>query len=65
MSHYDEAYEAEEEQRRKEYHAACLAALSSLGSFKRKLSNTGAPQRFRDSLEDLENWLNANKGSSK
>lgn len=59
MGHYDDAYEAEDEARRKAYKKDTQRRLKLLQDFRAKFEISVAPQRFIDSLEDLENWLKA------
>lgn len=59
MSHYDIDTEMEEEIRRKAYEADTRRRLKLLEKFRSELEMSIIPRRFKDSLEDLENWLKA------
>lgn len=59
MGHYDDAYEAEEEARAKRYKEDTKKRLKLLKEFRAEIGLSVIPVRFRESLEDLENWLKA------
>jgi len=56
MGHYDSCYEYDEEQARKQRAKECKAARKKIDSLRDSLPQD-TPQRFLDSLEDLDNYL--------
>ena len=60
MGHYDSSYEEDNAREHKEY----LKKLNKLESSIKEISVQAQrilPQRFIDSLEDMSNWIKANK----
>lgn len=58
MGHYDGAYEYEDEQARKAEKKVVKKDLAEVRQLRQRIeANKFIPQRFKDSLEDLENYL--------
>jgi hypothetical protein len=58
MSHYSDAYEYEDEQARKAEKKVLKEDLKEVRQLRQRIDfNKRIPQRFKDSLEDLENYL--------
>lgn len=56
MSHYDDAYEADELYRKKKRKEMLLKMLQKTNELEKELDSR-IPKRFRTSLEDLNNWI--------
>lgn len=62
MSHYDDSYEFDAREARKERCATFKEAIKRLDELKSDLPSS-APARFTEALEDLRNWLRANSAA--
>lgn len=56
MSHYDSDYEADEVERLKHRKKRLIKMLEKIKKLKSTL-DSNIPERFTDSLEDLNNWI--------
>ena len=61
MGHYDSDYEYDDEMRRKERMAKYASINKRVRDLRRDLrEDVIVPDRFIESLEDLENWIKQN-----
>ena len=61
MGHYSDAYEHEDNQRRKELKKRYKESGKQAMELRHGLPSN-VPTRFKEALEDLENWLEVNGG---
>lgn len=57
MGHYDQGYEYEADKIFEAEKAKRLALLQKLDEIRVSASDANIPKRFRNSMEDLQNWL--------
>lgn len=60
MGHYDSCYEYEAEVARKKLVKEYKEISSQASELRHNMKGKRIPDRFKESLDDLVNWLNAN-----